>query len=225
MSKFKNHLRTWGAAGALSVLASLGVPAAAGAAVDREDALEVFTRDVFEIVGSSLRNPTAETATDAPLYSLAGLNLGVTWGEWRRATATSRAHCVAGGERTDVRVRLSGLIPGGVYSLFYATIEPDTENPLCPGVERTLPLASKDPDQQPDLASFVADENGEADFQGRADSCLFDAVQVFLSLIYHADGQTYGSLPNRGEFLTQGAECRSSFGHDAMRQVLVLQKW
>ena len=211
---------------ALALLAALtAVPAAA--AVDREDAVQVFERDVFVIVGSTLRNPTAlDTATGAPLFTNTGVAMDVTWGEWQRATATSRAHCTAGGDRTDVRVRLSGLIPGGVYSLFYGTLQPDSENPLCPGVERTLPLVSKDADQQPDLASFVADENGEADYQGRVDGCLFDALQVFLSVVYHFDGQTYGSLPNRGEHLTQnGAQCRSSFGEDAMRQLQVLQKW
>jgi hypothetical protein len=210
---------------ALVLLAALlAVPAAA--AVDREDAAQVFERDVFVIVGSTLRNPTAETATSAPLFTNAGVNMNVTWGEWQHATASSRAHCTAGGDRTDVRVRLSGLIPGGVYSLFYGTLQPDSENPLCTGVERTLPLVSKDADQQPDLASFVADENGEADYQGRVDGCLFDALQVFLSVVYHFDGQTYGSLPNRGEYLTQnGAECRSSFGEDAMRHLQVLQKW
>ena len=44
-------------------------------------------------------------------------------------------------------------------------------------------------------------------------------------MIYHADGMSYGALPNRGEFLTQGEDCRSSFGQDAMRQFQVLQKW
>jgi hypothetical protein len=57
------------------------------------------------------------------------------------------------------------------------------------------------------------------------DGHLFDATQVFFSVIYHSDGVTYGELPNAGEFLTQGQSCRSSFGEDAMRQLLVLQKW
>jgi hypothetical protein len=46
-----------------------------------------------------------------------------------------------------------------------------------------------------------------------------------VTAVYHADGQTYYPFPNRGEFLTQGGNCRSSFGHDAMRHVVILQKW
>ena len=41
----------------------------------------------------------------------------------------------------------------------------------------------------------------------------------------HADGQTYYPLPNHGEFLTQGTDCRSSFGQDALRHFQILQKW
>jgi hypothetical protein len=55
-------------------------------------------------------------------------------------------------------------------------------------------VTSKDPQQAPDSASFVADPNGEADFQGRVDGCLLDAVKLVFVLIYHFDGLTYGSL-------------------------------
>jgi len=36
---------------------------------------------------------------------------------------------------------------------------------------------------------------------------------------------TYHPLPNRGEFFTQGDDCRSTFGEDAMRQIIVFQKF
>jgi hypothetical protein len=48
---------------------------------------------------------------------------------------------------------------------------------------------------------------------------------VFLSVVYHFYPETSYPFPNRGELLTQGANCRSSFGEDSMRQLLVLQKW
>ena len=115
---------------------------------------------------------------------------------------------------------------GGLYSVFWATIGPDSENPLCPGVERSLPLnAFPASHQNQDPSSFVAGGDGTADYRGRVDEALLDATQVFLSVVYHADGISYGALPNRGEWLTQGENCRSRFGHDSMRQVLVLQKW
>jgi hypothetical protein len=210
----------------LTLVWLLVVPAspAGAAAPDEADAIEHFSRDVFVVVGSTLRNPTADTAASEPLFNVAGVNLGITWGEWTGAVVTSTAR--SSGTRTDVRLELSGLVPGGLYSVFWGTIGPDSENPLCPGVERTLPLTGFPAAQQEeDPASFVAAGDGTADYRGRVDGALLDATQVFFSIVYHADGMSYGSLPNRGEWLTQGESCRSSFGHDAMRQVLVLQKW
>src|SRR5262249_41314875 len=64
------------------------------ASPDRADGIEVFKRDVFVIVGSSLRNPDDTTADSAPLFNVAGVNLNVTWGQWKRATAQSTAHVV-----------------------------------------------------------------------------------------------------------------------------------
>lgn len=192
---------------------------------DQADAVEVYERDVFVIVGSTLRTPTESTPPDAPLFNVAGVSLDVTWGEWA-ATATSAVRTTGGqSAATDVEQRFTGLIPGGVYSVFWATLSPDSENPACPGVERTLPLASVNPNQSPDASSFVAGSDGTATFKGHLNENLFDAAQVYFSLIYHLDGKTWGSLPNHGEFNTQGSECRSSFGDDAMRQLLILQKW
>ena len=57
------------------------------------------------------------------------------------------------------------------------------------------------------------------------DGDLLAASQVLFSIIYHADGKSYYPLPNKGEFLTQGTDCRSSFGLDAMRQLQIGQKW
>jgi hypothetical protein len=121
---------------------------------------------------------------------------------------------------------LSGLIPGGVYSVFYGTFGPDSEHPLCQGVERTLPLTAFRPEgQEPDPSSFVADASGKARYHGRVEGALLEADQLFFSLVYHFDGRAYDPFPNRAEFFTQGEECRSSYGEDAMRHLLILQKW
>jgi hypothetical protein len=205
------------------VAGPLAVPASA-APPDQADAIETMTRDVFVVVGTTLRNPDATTPPGAPLFNVAGIELPVTWGEWSAGTATSRA--ASAGPRTDVRLTFAHLVPNGVYSVFWATIDPDSEHPRCPGVERSLPLDAFKPDPlAPDPSSFVADAAGGATFHGRVDGDLLAATQLFFSVVYHADGQTYHPFPNRGEFLTQGAECRSSYGHDAMRQFLILQKW
>jgi hypothetical protein len=194
---------------------ALAAPAALAAPPDQADAVQPFASDVFVIVGGTLRNPTGETPADAPLFNVAGVALDVTWGQFRSATATARAHQTGGPRpRTDVRLDLAGLIPRGVYSVFYATFTPDSRNPLCPNAERTLPL----------VESFVASPDGTASLRASAEGALLDPVVLLYTVVYHADGMTYGSLPNRGEFVTQGPDCRSSFGADAHRQLIVTQK-
>jgi hypothetical protein len=199
---------------ALGALA-LAAPAALAAPPDQADAVQPFADDVYVIVGSSLRHPTDTTASDANLFNVAGVPLNLTWGQFSSATATARAHQTGGSQpRTDVRLQLAGLIPGDTYSVFYVTLEPDSSNALCSGAERGLPL----------VESFTAGVDGTADLRARADGALLDAYELVYEVVYHLDGQTYGSLPNRGEWLTQGAQCRSSFGEDAMRQLLVVQE-
>jgi len=61
-------------------------------------------------------------------------------GEHINAGATALAKTVKrnGHTFTDVKLTFTGLVGNGVYSLFYITLGPDSENPLCPGVERAL---------------------------------------------------------------------------------------
>lgn len=211
----------------LVILGAAGTATTASAARggDAADAVEAYERDVYEIVGSTLRNPDpATTAPDARLFNVAGVPLERTWGQWTAASATSTMR-VSGGH-TDADLVLAGLVPNGVYSVFYGTLGPDSENPLCLDVERALPFTSTNKRQTPDRSSFVAGPGGTATYSGRVDGDLLSATQVFIEVIYHLDGQTWGSLPNHGEWLTQGQPtCRSSFGEDAMRQLLILQKW
>jgi len=78
------------------------------------------------------------------LYNLAGNALNLTWGQWSSATAESYAWTVTyhGTTYTDLLIRMSGLVPNGVYSLFYRTFGPDTNNPICPNVEPTVALTA-----------------------------------------------------------------------------------
>ena len=197
--------------------APLAAPAAA-APPDQADTIEIMTRDVFEVVGQALRNPSATTPADAALFNVAAIQLPVTWGQWSAATATSRVAKV--GPRTDVRLSMQHLVPGGVYSVFWATIEPNSVHPACPpDVERSLPLDAAKPDGQvPDPNSFVAGAAGDAEFHGRVDGDLLAATQLFFTVVYHADGRTYYPLQSAGG-------CRPSYAHDAIRHFLILQKW
>jgi hypothetical protein len=212
--------RTFVAAVAAAVLAAATASGATAAPPDQADGFEILSRDVFVIYGQNLLNPIPESQPDEPLYNLAAFDLGVTWGQWSAATAASRATRLGG--RTDIRISAQGLVPGGIYSVFFFTIGPDTEQPLCPGVERMLPV---DRFQKPGTNAFVADAAGGAAYRGEIAGDPLSATQFVIQLVYHADGQTYYPFPNRGEFLTQGPNCRSSFGHDAMRHLLIGQKF
>jgi len=212
--------RTCGVAVAVALMAAATAGSTSASPPDQSDGFEVLSRDVFVIYGQNILNPIPETQPDDPLYNVVAFELGVTWGEWSSATATSRA--AHHGDRTDIRISARGLVPDGLYSAFYYTIGPDTEQPLCPGVERMLPI-----DQFHDAGtnSFVADAEGGAEYRGEIQGDPLSATQFVIELVYHADGQTYYPFPNRGEFLTQGPSCRSSFGHDAMRHLFIGQKY
>lgn len=182
--------------------------------------------------GANLVNPDARTDPNVGLFTHSGLELQsppddpITWAEWSAATATSRVSTVGGpdGRRTDVRISMQGLVPNGLYSIFWLTLEPDSENSLCPGVERLLPLDAFKPDAlAPDPSSFLSDGIGSAAFHGRVGGHLLAATSLYFVVIYHSDGSTYYPLPNRGEFHTQGPGCRSSFGVDALRHLVIVQ--
>jgi hypothetical protein len=203
-------------------------PAAHASPADAADAVQIYERDVFVIVGSTLRNPTADTDPGAPLFTNSGVAMDLTWGEWSAATATSRASVIGNPSdpRTDIRLSMGGLVPGGLYSVYWGTLGPDSEQPRCPGVERTLPLdALGATAKAPAPNAFVVDATGTADFHGRVDRDLLVAGQVFVTVVYHLFGRTSYPFPNIGEYLTQGETCRSSFGEDSMRHLIVLQKW
>ena len=215
----------------LATLATFGgtPPVTDAAAKDTSDFAETFDRDVYVIVGSTLRNPSEDTEPSAPLFSDSGIALDLTWGDWLAATATSSVRVTGGNNpKTQVSIELTGLVPNGVYSVFYGTLQPDSEHPDCLNVERTLPVIGHGRSASgPDPSSFVADADGNATFTGRVDGDLLAPLQSFFSIVYHFDGQTYHPFPNRGEFLTQNGPngCRASYGQDAYRQLIVFQKF
>ncbi len=154
----------------------------------------------------------------------------MTWGEWSAASARSdvKVSRTPHGATTRVRLQLSGLVPDGLYSTFWGTLGPDSEQPLCPGVERTLPLDAPGGRDRPAPNAFRADAEGKATYVGEVDQDLFAATQVYFSVVWDFSGETSYPFPNRLELLTQvppAEQCRSSFGDDTMRHLLVLQKW
>ena len=82
--------------------------------------------------------------------------------------------------------------------------------------------------QKPDPDSFIASSSGKALFVGRVAQNLLAAQHLQVSVIYHFNGQTYGPVANQAEadgpVASNGGLCRSSYGIDAMRQFLIIQK-
>lgn len=180
--------------------------------------------DVYVSDGNGgLKTPDwTTTPPDAQLFSQAGAVLPATWGSYSAASATAVARSKATdhlGQVTDFEVSMTGLIPNGVYSIFVRTYNPDSVNSQCPSVDFTTALRAKH-FHAGDPTAFTARRDGQAHFAGRVAGNVLDADQVQLVIIYHADGQTYGAVPNHGEAIG----CRPSFSSDAFRHVLVIVK-
>ena len=191
-----------------------------------------FPGDVYVLnsMGALIPADPTSTPASAQLFNLAGNSLNLTWGQFSSATARSYVwtDTVNGVTHTDFLIGMIGLVPNGVYSIFYRTFTPDSNNPLCPNVEPSLALTSAFPTlQRPDSSSFVASGSGQGLFVGRVDGNLQAAAQLQESVIYHFDGNTYGPLANAAEAESASngiSPCRSSYGVDAMRQFLIIQK-
>ena len=73
--------------------------------------------------------------------------------------------------------------------------------------------------------AFVAGATGTAAFHGRVDGDLLDAIQVFVSVVYHL----FGRRPTRSRtWASSSPRVRPAAAASArtrMRQLLVLQKW
>lgn len=223
---------------ALLAAASLAQAPVAGAAspisnVTPQIGLIPFPIDVYSLNSMGALIPVDPTSTpaSAPLYNLGGTALNLTWGQFDSATAKSTAWNLTynGTTYTQFLIGLSGLVPHGVYSLFYRTFNPDSNNALCPNVEPQIALPAAFPQlQKPDSSSFIATSSGNALFFASLAQNLLAAQQLQVDVIYHFNGQTYGPVANEAESLgpvvSQGGLCRSSYGIDAMRQMLIIYK-
>ena len=194
-----------------------------------------FEGDVFVLdsQGNLIPVDVFSTPASAQLFNLAGDPMNLSWGQFSSATSNSVAWDLTynGTTYTQFLINLSGLVPNGVYSLFYRTFNPDSNNAYCPDVEPSIALPAAFPKfQKPDSSSFVATSSGRELFLASVPQDLLAAAQLQVSVIYHFNGQTYGPVANESESLGPVAPpagtglCRSSYGIDAMRQLLILFK-
>jgi hypothetical protein len=86
---------------------------ASAAQVDREASVQPFLNDVFVVDGGFLRHPDGSTPSDALLRNVDGTPLGVTWGQFKSASATATAHCLGGPQAVAVRL---AQMPCGSFS-------------------------------------------------------------------------------------------------------------
>ncbi|MDF1701982.1 MAG: hypothetical protein P1V36_12565 [Planctomycetota bacterium] len=122
-----------------------------------------------------------------------GEALGVTLGEWLRHRGTGVYTYEDGVGTLDLE--FSGLVPGGVYTMWHAFMALPPTQPFSGALE--LPLGARDGSE----SVFVADAEGKAKFvhsfkPGLEMSDVW--TTSMLAINYHSDGKTYGGLP--GDF-------------------------
>jgi hypothetical protein len=217
----------------LVVLAPAAVAALPVSSLTPQIGIIPFPGDVSVLNYQGALIPVDPTSTpaSAALYNTAGNALNLTWGQFSSATAKSIAWNLRydGTTYTQFLIGLSGLVPNGVYSLFYRTFNPNSNNAFCPNIEPSIALTAAFPQfQKPDSSSFVASSSGKELFFASIAQDLLAAQQLQVSVIYHFNGQTYGAVANQAEsqgpVASQGGLCRSSYGIDAMRQFLIIYK-
>lgn len=166
----------------------------------------VFITDFIEAEDGALDSPNdlildldrCDGVTPNPVYAPDGHQL--TLGELKNVKGRIALRC--GRNATHVDMRLSGLIPNGVYTIWLLTFE-------APGFDPTFAhLIGEGSLGPPDGSrnSFVASASGRASLSvrqpagalsefGHVGPCLFDEFEFHLVGVYHPDGMTYGPTP------------------------------
>lgn len=115
-----------------------------------------------------------------PLYGATGHPLGITLGTWENARGSVRFACAKG--QSTVTSSLSGLIAGGLYSVFVVHL---TVN----GAARFTPLGNAAGTDD----SFTADAHGAAHPTDHVTGCLDHQEAVVV--IWHSDHVAHGATP------------------------------
>jgi hypothetical protein len=113
---------------------------------------------------------------ETALFAANGKPLNITLGLWLGANGTAQVEAV--GDRDRVTASFTGLIPGGLYSLFAVTFQPsgNTFAPL---------------DGTGGATNFVALNKGTAQKTVLTPARLAHANAILL--VYHSDGKTHGA--------------------------------
>lgn len=119
-----------------------------------------------------------------------GKQLNMKLGDWLRQHGRGSYVCNNGEGVLDTR--FSGLVPNGVYTMWYAFMALPPTEPFNGTLD--LPLGARDGSQ----SVFSADADGNAVYQRRFKPCLEMSNQwttAMLAIAWHSDGKTYGGEP------------------------------
>lgn len=121
-----------------------------------------------------------DSPADSPLLGATGSSLGVTVGRWEQAAGTVAVSCTVGQEQAASR--LTGLIPGGLYSTFVVHLN-------VQGPSRFTPWGNTRGSDN----NFTASTTGTATPTDTVPGCL--SSQDAVVIIWHSDGRLHGSSP------------------------------
>ncbi len=124
----------------------------------------------------------------------------VTFGEFNRVSGYAQVKCINTG--THVVIHLKGLIPNGVYSMWFATFKSPGFDPTFSNVIAAGALGPADGSKNAFTASpagtaslsIIAPAGPGSEF-GSIGNCLSSEYEVVLEAAYHLDGLTHGAHP------------------------------
>jgi hypothetical protein len=108
----------------------------------------------------------------------------ITLKQWLKARGKARIRC-AGRHTPTIEMKLSGLVPRGLYSVWQVLV--GAQGPI------PLPLGGV-----PNVV--VTDERGQGQFSAKLNFCPFslhpgEVPLAIIEVVYHSDGAVYGAVP------------------------------
>jgi hypothetical protein len=120
----------------------------------------------------------------------AGEPMGMTAGDWLRATGVARYTCTDG--EGHLEASFEGLVPSGVYTMWHVFVSLPPTEPFAGALE--LPIGARDGSE----SIFHADASGNAQLDRTFKPCLQMSdvwTTSMLAVSWHSDGKTWGASP------------------------------
>ncbi|MEM9675105.1 MAG: hypothetical protein AAF992_21105 [Bacteroidota bacterium] len=179
---------------------------------DPENPNPAASSDAIVIVPAFIRDKDGNPVTEPETLIHESSNLEpviapdghhVTFEEFSRVKGSVSAECTERG--TEMTMKLTGLIPNGVYTLWNLTFLDKTFDPTVEGFNivgvgaagpangsQSIFVASAEGEGQISLVT----PGGDLSMKGSIQHCALDEMEWHIIGAYHIDGQTYG--PSKG---------------------------